>query len=427
MKILIRIIMMNVIAVFMAACSDHQFSSVEKVESVEPAPTGPSILVLQAPKGDLSVFDDLAVEYQVVPGSAPIAKVDCLWNGISVKCGMDKDRVKLPGGKVGGHKFEIVATDANGLQDRKNLPWKLFDKFKKHMTPFNINGKSGQVDILFVSDNSDSMDEEQSRMAQRIHSFMDQIKNLDWQIAIVTTDPTSTQYGDGRFLQFPNGQYFLTSKLDINTARDEFGKTIQRSENGSNTEEGIRAVARSIQRAANPKDPVDQEHRKFFRPSASLSVVILSDEDESDGDPINLGSELLKLVNATWSQKVFQFHSIIVRPNDTACKNVFSGHVYGISYAELTSKTQGILGNICDEDYGSQLSMIGQSVVNTQTTYALDCQPKDLDGNGTPDVLVTEAGGGSVPNFVINGDKVVFSRPPGIGQYKMEYYCPQKP
>jgi hypothetical protein len=426
MKNFKRLSMLGSVLVFLTACSDKQFSSAEKAQSVEAPEQGPSILVVQAPKGNLSVFDALSVEYRVIAGTSPVTDVTCQWNGVRWPCKFDKDRIVLPGAKAGGHKFEIVATDENGLQDRKNLPWTLFEKFKKHISPFNINGKNGQVDILFVTDNSLSMEEEQSRMAQRIASFMDQIKNLDWQIAIVTTDPSHRTYGDGRFLQFPNGEYFLTSKLDVNTARDHFGKTIQRNEEGSNTEQGIRAVARSIQRAVKPKEAVDQEHSKFFRSSASLSVVVLSDEDESSGGTLSLGSELLKLVNQTWSQKVFQFHSIIVRPNDRACLDVFSGHSYGISYAELTDKTQGILGNICDEDYGTQLSMIGQSVVNTQTTYALDCQPKDLDGNGVPDAIVSEAGGGSVPNYTINGDKIVFSKPPGIGQYKIEYYCPQK-
>lgn len=422
---------MELILIFTAACGDKEFSSLESgsVDQSEnpPGVRGPSILVLQAPKGNLSIFDELAVEYQVVAGSAPIASVECLWNGKSVKCSMDREKVVLPGAKVGGHKFEIVAKDANDLQDRKTLPWQLFDKFKKHKSAFSVNGNSNQVDVLFVVDNSPSMRDEQRNMATRIMSFIDRIKNLDWRIGIVTTDFYSQNYGNGQLLTFPNKEHFLTSKLDTNTARDHFGKTIQRTETGSSTEQGIRATNRAIQRAASPKDPIDQQHRAFFRNDASLSVVVLSDEDESEHSPVNKGSELLKLVNKTWgAAKKFQFHSIIVKPFDTACKQAAGNHAEGHFYAELTKSTNGILGSICEEDYGNQLAMIGQSVSNTQTTYNLDCQPKDLDDNGTPDVMVIEKTGGSVPNFVLNGSQIVFSKPLSIGQYSVEYFCPTK-
>ncbi len=433
MKILSRFLVMNLVMLMVSACSDPQFSKVENGSFEEPeepeepvGQKGPSILILQAPKGDLSIFDELAVEYQVVAGTSPIATIDCQWNGITLPCPKDRDRLVLPGGKVGGHKFEIVAKDANGLEDRKILPWKLFDKFKKHKTPFQVQGKNDQVDILFVIDNSDSMDEEQAQMAQRFSSFIDRVRTLDWNIGIVTTTPSHNTHGDGRLLQFPNGQYFLTSKLNVDAVRDYFGKTIQRSENGSNTEEGIRATARAIQRYAKPKEAIDQYHKNFFRDNASLSVVVVSDEDESSGAPINKGSELLKLVDTTWSsKKKFQFHSIIARPGDRECLNG-NGMTAGYFYADLTLATEGILGNICESDYGSQLSAIGQSVANTQKTYDLDCAPKDLNSDGNPDVLVKEAGGSTVPNFVVSGDKIIFSQPPGVGQYIVEYYCPSK-
>lgn len=429
MKIVNRVLAIYLVLMGLSACGDHQFSQVEKgqaVDPIDPPEKGPSVLVLEAPKGDLSIFDDLSVEYQVVVGSSPIASVECSWNGLSIPCGKEKDRVKLPGGKVGGHQFQIIARDINGLEDRKTLPWRLFDKFKKHKTPFQILGKNDLVDILFVIDNSDSMQEEQTYIAQRFHSLVDQFKTMNWQIAMVTTTPSHSVYGDGRFVKFPNNDYMISSKLDLATARDLFAKTVQRDESGSNTEEGIRATARSIQRYATPKEAIDQYHRKFFRDGASLSVVVVSDEDESDFQPINQEKELLKLVDKTWQgNKKFQFHSIIARPGDQACLKA-NGHTQGYHYAELTKMTHGILGDICALDYGSQLAAIGQSVANTQKTYDLDCVPKDLDNNGVPDVLVTEASSGSVPSFNVTGSQIIFTQAPGIGDYSIEYYCASK-
>ncbi len=427
MNFLKRLTILNGLLVFMAACSDKQFSSVEKAADVPTPDQGPAILVVQAPKGDLSIFDQLAVEYRVIAGSSPVTEVTCAWNGINIPCKSDKDRLVLPGGKIGGHKFEIVATDENGLQDRKNLPWKLFERFKKEQTSFSVTKTDKQLDVLFVVDNSLSMKDEQKSMAAKINSFMDRIKDFDWQIGIVTTDPSHHEYGDGRLQKYPDGSTTISSKLDINSARQLFAQTIQRKETGSSSEQGIRATARAIQRALGSNS--EASHRQFFRKDSALAAVVLSDENESGVETINKGPELVKLISQTWGEeKIFQFHSIIVRPGDTACKAAATTgeHYYGTAYANLTKLTNGVLGSLCEEDYGNQLSLIGQTVANSKTTYDLSCVPKDIDGDGNPDVTVKASGGIVVPNFTVKNSQLVFSKPPQEGQYSIDYFCPQK-
>ncbi len=427
MKILIRFLIMNALLVFLAACSDKQFSSVEKAEDVPTPEQGPAILVVQAPKGDLSIFDQLFVEYRVIAGSSPITEVHCAWNGTRIPCKSDKDRLVLPGGKIGGHKFEIIATDENGMQDRKNLPWNLFEKFKKEQTSFGVTKSDRQLDILFVVDNSQSMRDEQKSMATKIASFIDRVKGFDWQIAVTTTDPDHHTYGDGRLQKFPDGSFILNSKLDTALARQYFAETVQRSETGSSSEQGIRGTARAIQRSLGSS--AQPAHQQFFRDQSALSAVVLTDENESGAQPINKGSELVKLVSETWGDdKIFQFHSIIVRPGDTDCKAAATTgeHYYGTAYAAATKLTNGVLGSICEADYGNQLSLIGQTVANAKTTYDLECVPKDIDGDGNPDVKVSATTGIMVPNFSIKNSQLIFSSPPQEGQYNIDYFCPQK-
>lgn len=427
MNILKRFFIMNGLLVFMAACSDKQFSAVEKGADVPTPDQGPAILVVQAPKGDLSVFDQLLVEYRVIPGSSPVTEVSCAWNGLTIPCKSDKDRLVLPGGKIGGHKFEIVATDANGMQDRKNLPWKLFERFKKQQTSFAVIKQDRQLDVLFVVDNSPSMKDEQKSMATKIASFMDRIQGFDWQIAVVTTDPTHSTYGDGRLQKFPDGSFILNSRYDIETARQFLGVTVQRKETGSSSEQGIRGTARAIQRALGAS--AEATHKEFFREHSALAAVVLTDENESGAELINKGPELIKLISNTWGEeKIFQFHSIIVRPGDTACKAAATtgDHYYGTAYAGLTKLTSGVLGSICEADYGNQLSLIGQTVANSKTTYDLECVPKDIDGDGNSDVTVKATGGIVVPNFTVKDSQLIFSKPPPEGQYNIDYFCPQK-
>jgi hypothetical protein len=434
MKILFKICLLVFAFTVATGCADHQFSATTEEpipndgsDVTPPGIKGPSILVLKAPNSTLSIDDEVSVEYQVVQGTAPIEKIECVWNTISVPCSPDKDRLFLRKGKLGKHKMKIVVTDKNNLQDEKTLPWELFEKFKKHQTAFAVTATDNQIDVLFVVDNSPSMKDEQKSMATKIESFMDRVKGFDWQIGVVTTDPAHHLYGDGQLQKYPNGSYILKSNLDAQTAKNLFGQTVQREETGSSSEQGIRATNRAIQRSLGSKP--DPEHKQFFRDQSALAVVVLSDENESGAEMINSGSELLKLVDKTWgAQKVFQFHSIIVRPGDEKCRQAATvgDHYFGTAYARLTKLTNGVLGSICEPDYGNQLRLIGQSVANSKTTYDLDCKPKDLNGDGNADVLVTMVGGKPVPNFVITDSQIIFSKPPEAGQYMIDYFCPQK-
>ena len=59
--------------------------------------------------------------------------------------------------------------------------------------------EQGKVDILFVIDNSKSMEMEQRVLARQFDSFLARFQKLDYHIAIITTDAHKDQ---GRFLKF---------------------------------------------------------------------------------------------------------------------------------------------------------------------------------------------------------------------------------
>lgn len=462
MKLFLKSLLILGLISGLTACADHQFSELKKTSEVasgdiedpvdppppvepppvepppvdpppvEPPPVvvhkGPEILWVQVPNTALAVGDVTTIVYQVVAGTSPVVKISCVVDSKSVPCQKDGDTLQLKDLAAGLHHLQITATDANDLQDSDGVDWEVVEKFQKVKMPLAISDGDDQVDVLFVIDNSRSMIDEQKNMAEKITNFMDRVKGLDWRIGIVTTDFTTNVYGQGKLLKYPNQSYFLTSAMDIEEARKQFGKTIQRSESGDSVEQGIRATYKALARAFSGAKGIDEQHKAFFRKDAALAVVVISDEDESAKATENLGSNLISSIN-TWfgPQKMFKFHSIIVRPGDSACKSASIDHRYGQAYADLTKLTGGVLGNICTKDYGNQLEVIGQDVANTQNTFALACVPKDIDGDGVADVKVTASSGSvKVPNFVIKGDTIVFSSAPKAGNYSVDYFCPKK-
>lgn len=280
-----------------------------------------------------------------------------------------------------------------------------------------------KVDILVVVDNSGSMRDIQANMASRVSSLMNQVKDLDYRIAVTTTDPVDQTTGDGHLLAltgFPN-QYVITPAMGLANAQQALANTVQRPETGSGSEQGIYATYRVIERAiageVNPKS--------FFRSDAAFSVILISDANESGITLKNKPQELINLVKLNWPNKKFIFNSLIVRPNDATCLN--SGReAYGPTYDELSrllgyGTTAGsIIGTVCAVDYGSQLSGIGQSVQQLVKVMDLDCSPI---GNSTTSVSVVKDGVNYTDTYEIQGLKIVFQNNLPAGKYTLSYQC----
>lgn len=289
----------------------------------------------------------------------------------------------------------------------------------------------GLVDILIVNDNSGSMSFEQRKMADAFSGFLSSMQNLDYRIAMTTTDISDTRqrvnnvtnlsynpagpyngYGalqDGKLIDFASNLKFL----DRNTPNKQtlFDAAIRRPETAqcensgftqcpSGDERGIVAAGLTIKNYA----------AQFMRPTAHFAVIVLADEDErgvSKYNPCNYATsadrqncEAIKaaypfttadepqaFVNSFRSlfpNKTMSFHTIIVRPGDTACRNAQTGQVAapmpvlgqeGYAYKMVRDIVGGVDGNICASNYTNQLQNIGYTIGDKVTSLPFRCRP----------------------------------------------------
>lgn len=278
---------------------------------------------------------------------------------------------------------------------------------------YHFEFKVGRIDILFVDDNSGSMYTEQSQMATKFESLWKYVAGLDYQMAIVTTDISSSpgnivrgEGQDGKFLQFPNGDRIISSSTSDIVY--QFQKTIMRPEtltcdsNGgsggscpSGDERGIYALNMALDR---------EENSSFFRKDSHLAVVILSDEDERSnggnisGYPLQNYDLPLTFAQKVHSQlgagKTVSVHAVVIRPGDSTCYNIQNSQpnnvkgYYGTQYARLVNADtdtelrsahagflSGELGSICANDYGVQMGDIGRLAAVNANTKVLPCVP----------------------------------------------------
>jgi hypothetical protein len=306
---------------------------------------------------------------------------------------------------------------------------------------YSYEVKASKADILFVVDNSASMSPLQQQMASKFSNFINQIKSLDYQIGVTTTDMsanTAPYAGQasiptgGQLVRFSDGSNILT-KNSVNP-QSQFTTAVTRLEtqtcwnhikpyctttscrspdyNQVCPSEDTRAI-----KAANAALSVNNSSGLFRDAEVPLNVVILSNADErvTGGQPGYPGletddqpSSLISHVQSQYPGKQLKVHSIIIRPGDTSCYNNQDQRMhspsydlfgwYGNVYRQASQATAGVSQSICG---AFDLSAIGASVNTDDGSRDLACEPKagTLTVTLTPSanighsVVMTSAGG----------------------------------
>ncbi|MBN8536771.1 MAG: hypothetical protein J0M15_06940 [Deltaproteobacteria bacterium] len=376
---------------------------------------GPDILFQKYPQATLEEGTKVDISVNVTDKISKVISVKCKLNEIQKECFAGLSGITIPSLPQGNYLFSVEAEDELHNLSRASVSWKVNSLTRLLTQEVDVNDYK-KVDILFVIDNSGSMQYEQQSMAQRTSQFLSILTGLNYQLAVTTTDPRDINLGDGRLIPIKNGngRYIIDSSQEVATAQTQLSQTLQRPETGSGSEQGIRAVYRSVERYNNNESNM----RSFMRSDSQLAVVLISDEDESDNTTKNDPQALLNLIHSSWSgQKRFSFHSIITRPGDTACRSTY-GATYGERYSILSNLTGGIIGNVCEMDYANQVRGVAEGIRNLLKTLTLQCAPLE----GYP-ITISKNGVVINPAFIVEGVNLKFNAELEPGKYSVQYSC----
>jgi hypothetical protein len=380
-----------------------------------PPPVPPVVRIVKNP--DAVTFDLVAnFEFVATHSGVGIKSFYCQINKqVAVACASPKAYQLAPG----VHSFAVYAIDNDGLKSNTaQFSWRIDKKRIPYNDSFIVDSSGRKLDIVVVIDNSHSMIEEQKKMAQRFSTFIETLKDLDWQLGIITTDARSGDkaWQDGRLLAFEGlkNTYSISAKTpDVNKV---FEKTIRRKEKGSSTEEGIHSLYKAIQRS---------ENKFLFRENSHIASVIVSDEDEmSSGEKlkdVNQPANLVEKIKDTFGTKnSYSNHSIVLPTGVVStrkCPQV--GDFYaGETYMKLSKMTDGFIGNLCDADYGPILKGIGDNIRSKAYTVQLRCVPTQA-----PVVTITPKPTTAISADLV-GNRLTLKPYPNVGsKVEVEYYC----
>ncbi len=297
-----------------------------------------------------------------------------------------------------------------------------------------------KVDLVMVFDDSNSMAPDNSKLAQRLQNFVNDLttSGIDWQMCSTVTRSQDLS-GDGVYYWGASrkwvgyvGTYEWLLTMGAADPYSIFTNTVAAigaGWAGTDDERAIKAAWWNIEYA---------DYNHCHRKDASLSVIAISDEDErsvgGDTSQVYYPDELKyleaddtpqgfisKVTQTFGHDKRFTFNSIIVKPGDAACMAnqdaEGSKSHYGYKYAELSQLTNGTIGSICATDFSSNLYYFKDRILKSMASVPLECAPI-----GDVTVTITPALGAVVTQMQNN--TLIFNPAIPVGRtIKLEYKC----
>lgn len=217
---------------------------------------------------------------------------------------------------------------------------------------FEVDGAT-PVDIIFAVDQSCSMDDDTTRLANNFSTFIGSISDYsdNWRIGVVTDD-------DGCF---NNG--IITS--GTSNYESVFSSAVTHGSGGWYTEALLTLAYRSIQETTssgcNPS---------FLRPDALLHVIMVSDEREQSSSSY---SSYVTLMQSYVSDPSLLMLSAVAGDYPSGCGTAEAGD----GYYQAVMATGGVFLSICSTDWSAHVEDLAAATVAGLNSYELSSTPDE--------------------------------------------------
>ena len=214
------------------------------------------------------------------------------------------------------------------------------------------------LDVLFVIDNSGSMNIFQQELGNQMNSFMSIFNSsgADYHLAVITTD-------EARFVQYDGFSWIDSSHPDpVRWMQNVISLVGIR---GSGMERGIEMAKYVLEGDAAPG-------KDYYRESATMVIIYVSDEpDHSQGTYSSFFSFFDNFKLSTNLMRQFA----VIGDHPTGCNFPYLNRnrniQFGEGYYEMTQRYNGAWYSICALDWGQQMQSLA-STVTTQRVFDIE-------------------------------------------------------
>jgi len=293
---------------------------------------------------------------------------------------------------------------SSGCQDYNMIgpgDWKPEDQPEQlgetHLEDIFIQRTAEASDVLFVVDNSCSMQEEQQALMTNFWNFIQFFvdSGLDYHIGVTVLDDWATQP--------PIGQLFGTTRYIDQTTPDPVGAFTANMTMGhdgmGSCEVGLEASYRAL-----TEPLVSGYNAGFYREDALLSIVIVSDEVDGSVYQSQCPNAISYMEYIPWltmtlkgSHSIDMIHfAAIVGDHPNGCNSSWGEADPGRGYYEVYTALgdeHATYYSICNQDWSDVMTRLGLEAAGLRTEFHLSLVPVegtlqvylDLDGEGGPE------------------------------------------
>lgn len=228
---------------------------------------------------------------------------------------------------------------------------------------------NNKVDLIFLVDNSHSMQKHQENLSRAIPGMVDSLVQLkmDFHIAVVSSSMGGDVANGGRFIGSPA---YLTSRTP--DLAQTLAQRILLGQAGSNLERGLESL-----QGALGSTHLNGIGKGFWREDALLVVLTLTDEDDKSSISASTMSAFLTGLKPAFEDgsSAWIFNTIGVPTLTTQCQALGSHVEPSIVFNELSAVSGGITESICAPDFSMAVSNINARIVQVLTDYTLNKIP----------------------------------------------------
>lgn len=210
-----------------------------------------------------------------------------------------------------------------------------------------------------------------------------------------------------------SGIYLITSTMSAAAISSTFSTNVRTGTRGDGTREsGFQSLRAVLRRNADGSAGYSGETHtalsQFRRSGAFFAVIIVSDEEDQarkqNGQTYASTQEYTDAFVAFMDgytggvegKRRYNVSSIVIDDLNNCSYGLHPQATQGNRYVAIANATGGTVGNICSNDFSSQLTAISQSIVTLSTRFQLSREP----AAGTISVRVN---GANVPESATNG------------------------
>lgn len=284
---------------------------------------------------------------------------------------------------------------------------------------FHQDGKAfnNKLDILFVLNDQPSMSSFQAELVQSMSSFMQvfQTKGFDFKIAVATSaaymaDSTlagysATNVSAADFNDF-NGTVYSGVPVIFPDTLDLLGTFAINAQPNKNTAGQDGRAFSSFRQALRSTRP---RNAGFLRSDSFLAVIIVDNQDDFSGNGRCTGCNVNQRYNSPHLDAVGVYKQLLDEVTGTsgtsARYNVSAmtqsaqpcqGGQNMTRIMELANTTNGIIGDICQADFGPSMALMSNQIAMLSTQFFLPTTP-------VVETISVAVDGVAIPNDATNG------------------------